>query len=108
MCVVAGPGRRPRHFHPHSAGDRCRLTESRSPKPGPGAAGRLAGVALDAAAGTSGLFKSAAELIDSIIGKQADLGLVLVNAGVAGGGHRVARLAAATATDGVATLAARR
>ena len=51
-------------------------------------AARLAGVALDAAAGTSGLFKSAAELIESIIGKQADLGLVLVNAGVAGGGHR--------------------
>ena len=54
----------------------------------PVAAGSLAGVALDAAAGTSGLFKSAAELIESIIGKQADLGLVLVNAGVAGGGHR--------------------
>ena len=73
----------------------------------PVAAGSLAGVALDAAAGTSGLFKSAAELFDSIIGKQVDLGLVRVNAGVAGGGHRVATALAQAAENRVGELKSR-
>ena len=57
-------------------------------------------MALDAAAGSSSLFKAAAELIDSIIGKQVDLGLVQWLSHV--------KLLAAAMTPAAAAAAARR